>query len=240
MKRSVPVRLLFLFLLGFSGPGYLRAQPPKALIGRVLDQETGRGVGNASLINKRTRAVGHTNASGNFYIPSLPGDSIIITSPSHGRAGIRWEGVGHSPVVRLKRQLTDEAIDLPEVTIRGKQEAEMKRELEKLLSEPEARRNLSAGEVVELAQSPITLLYELFSKQAKANRKLAVLMQEDRRRKLAGYRFALVSQRATDLKGDELARFRDYCNLPDEFILQASEYELTFEILQRLKRFKGN
>ncbi|GAA4466263.1 hypothetical protein GCM10023189_48030 [Nibrella saemangeumensis] len=210
---------------------------PKFILGKVLDQETGAPVDNGSVINKRSQAVGRTNQTGAFYLQVKPGDSVIVTSPSHGRAGIKWDGVTPSPVIKMQRQYS--GITLAEVTVTAKREAEIRRELEVLLREPEARRNLSAEEIVGLAQSPVTLLYELFSRQAKANRKAAVIAQEHRRHMLAGYRMGLIAGRATDLKGDDLERFIDYTNFSDEFILFSSEYDLTFAVLQRYKQYQS-
>ncbi|MGA0558439.1 hypothetical protein ACO2Q8_17390 [Larkinella sp. VNQ87] len=216
------------------------SQTPKYILGKVLDQETGKGVSNASVINKRSLAVGRTNHLGNYYLQVKPGDSVVVTSPTHGRMAFLWDGHVQQPVLRMKRELADNVINLEEVTVRGKQEAELKRELEQLLSEPEAKRGVTAEQVLDRAAtgSVITLLYEAFSRRAKADRKALVLMQEDRRHKLATYRFDLVAGRATDLKGDELMKFKEFCQFEDMFILQASEYELTFAILQQLKAFK--
>jgi hypothetical protein len=216
------------------------AQTPKYILGKVLDQETGRGVNNASVINKRSLAVGRTNQIGNYYLQVKPGDSVVVTSPTHGRYSFLWDGTTQQPIMRMKRQLADNVIELAEVTIRGKQEAELKRELELLLAEPEAKRGVSGEQILDrvASGSVITLLYEAFSKRAKSDRKVLVLMQEDRRHKLASYRFDLVAGRATDLTGDELDKFREFCQFEDLFILQSSEYELTFSILQRLKEFK--
>jgi len=230
------MRLLLTLVLCF--PLFLYAQTPKYIIGKVLDQETGRAVTNASVINKRSQAVGRTNQAGAYYIQIQPGDSVVITSPTHGRAAFFWDGTTAQPVMRMKRQLADNAITLNEVTIRGKQEAELKRELEQILSEPAARRNLSFGQALNLADSPITMLYEMFSKRAKADRKLAVLMQEDRRHRLADYRLDLIAGRATDLKGDNLDQFKEFCDFDDLFILQSSEYDLTYAILQKLKSYQ--
>ncbi|WP_460673031.1 hypothetical protein [Larkinella ripae] len=225
--------LLFVSLQAWS-------QTPKYIIGRVLDQETGQGVSNASVINKRSLAVGRTNQLGNYYLQIKPGDSVVVTSPTHGRRAFLWDATSQQPIMRMKRELADNVINLQEVTVRGKQEAELKRELEQLLSEPEAKRGISAEQVLDRAAtgSVITLLYEAFSRRAKSDRKALVLMQEDRRRKLAGYRFDLVAGRATDLKGDELEKFREFCQIDDMAVLQASEYELTFAILQHLKAYK--
>ncbi|GAB3257382.1 hypothetical protein GCM10027347_19810 [Larkinella harenae] len=228
--------MFILFFLSFTA----WSQTPKYIIGKVLDQETNQGVGNASVINKRSLAVGRTNQIGNYYLQVKPGDSIVVTSPTHGRKAFLWDGSTQQPVMRMKRELADNVINLEEVTVRGKQEAELKRELEALLSEPEAKRGVSAEQVLDRAASGsvITLLYEAFSRRAKSDRKALVLMQEDRRRKLASYRFELVAGRATDLKGEELSKFREFCQFDDMSILQASEYELTFAILQHLKAYK--
>lgn len=231
------MKLLFVFLFVTSAAF---CQTPKYIIGKVLDQETGQAVSNASVINKRSLAVGRTNQIGNYYLQVKPGDSVVVTSPTHGRKSFLWDGTTQQPVMRVKREIADNVINLAEVTVRGKQEAELKRELEQLLSEPEAKRGVTAEQVLDRAASGsvITLLYEAFSRRAKADRKALVLMQEDRRHKLAVYRFDLVAGRATDLTGTELDKFREFCQLDDMEILQASEYELTFSILQHLKAFK--
>jgi hypothetical protein len=209
------------------------AQTPKFIIGKVLDQENGKGVNSATVMNPRTRAIGRTNAAGAFYLNVSPGDSVIVMSPSHGRAGLKWDGTTREPQLVMKRQLADDVINLPTLTVR-----EVRKELEQILREPEARKNLSGEEIFSLAQSPITLLYELFSKQARAHRKAAVISQQHRKQMLANYRVELIAQRATDLPTSEaIEQFRDYCNFNDDFVLQASEYDLTFALLQRYKQY---
>jgi hypothetical protein len=229
--------LLTALLTGlFARP--MLAQTPKFIIGKVLDQENGKGVNNATVFNPRTQAIGRTNAAGAYYLNVAPGDSVIVTSPSHGRAGLKWDGHTREPQLVMKRQLADDVINLPTLTVRGKREAEVRKELEQILREPEARKNLSVEEAFGLAQSPITLLYELFSKQARAHRKAAVISQQHRKRMLANYRVELIAQRATELPTSEaIEQFRDYCNFNDDFVLQATEYDLTFAVLQRYKQY---
>ena len=230
------MRLLFVFFLLLLS-GLCHAQTPRFIIGKVLDQQDGKGVNNATVINPRTQAMGRTNAAGAFYLDVRPGDSVIVTSPSHGRAGLKWDGLTKDPQLVMKRQLADDVISLPTLTVRGRRESEIRKELEQILREPEARKNLSGEQVFSLAQSPITLLYELFSKSARAGRKAAVISQQHRKRMLANYRVELITQRATDLQGETIETFRDYCNFNDDFVLQASEYDLTFAVLQRYKNY---
>jgi len=124
------------------------------------------------------------------------------------------------------------AIQMAEVKITSKREQQLKKEIERILAEPEAKKNLSFGEAVALAQSPITLLYELFSKSAREDRKVAMLMQEKRRRELANYRFGMIAGQATELSGDNLIAFRRFCDFSEEFLLLSTDYELTYETLQ--------
>lgn len=226
--------LVLLFLVSYVGA---LAQVPRFIIGKVFDQETNRGVNNATVINPRTQAMGRTNALGAFYLDVRPGDSVIVLSPSHGRAALRWDGVTKEPQLVMKRQLSDDVINLPVLTVRAKRDAEIRKELAQILSEPEARKGLSGEEIFSLAQSPVTLLYELFSKQAKAHRKALMISQQHRKQMLANYRVELITQRATDLQGETIETFRDYCNFNDDFVLQASEYDLTFAVLQRYRQY---
>ena len=233
MFRSVFFALLLLIITQFG----TLAQVPRFVIGKVLDQETGKGVNNASVINPRTQAMGRTNSLGAFYIEVKPGDSVVVISPSHGRVAMKWDGVTKEPQLVMKRQLSDDVINLPTLTVRGKREAEIRKELAQILSEPEARKGLSGEEIFSLAQSPVTLLYELFSKQARSHRKAVMISQQHRKRMLANYRVELITQRATDLQGEAIETFRDYCNFNDDFVLQAAEYDLTFAVLQRYKQY---
>jgi hypothetical protein len=128
---------------------------------------------------------------------------------------------------------------LEEVTVVGKHEEELRRELEKVLQEPEIRKNLSSGEILSMAQSPVTLMYELFSKRAKSDRKAAMLWQQYRWHQLAEYRFRNVAGNATDLSGDKLDQFMEFCRFNDDFLLSSSDYDLTYAVLEKFKRFQN-
>ncbi|MFN4146725.1 MAG: hypothetical protein ACK4GN_12945 [Runella sp.] len=200
------------------------------IIGKVLDMESHKGIDLATVTNLNSRKLTRTNKQGVFFMEAMPGDSIEITSLTHERGAFRWGGENEEITLSLKK--LEKAIELPEVKVASKREQQLKKEIEQILAEPEARKNLSFGEAAALAQSPITLLYELFSKSAREDRKVAMLMQEKRRRDLANYRFAMIAGQATDLRGEGLERFRYFCDMSEEFLLLSSDYELTYEILQ--------
>lgn len=227
---NVPRICLFLFFLLAQLP--VQAQQ-KYILGKVLDADNQQGIELATVVNQRTKQTTRSNKKGAFFLYANPGDSIIAAS-FNGRVGIKWDGQTEDPVLFMKQ--TGRA--LPEVTIKSKREETLHREIEQLLREPEATKNMSADQVLNLAQSPVTLLYELFSKRARSDRKVLVLMQQARRRKLANYRLELIAAQATRLRGEELERFLAFCSFDEDYLLMATEYDLTYEMLQTYKAFK--
>lgn len=214
----------------------------KVLVGRVLDADTRQGVNRATVMNKRTQQKSRTNAAGRFQLMALPGDSIIATSLTHARVGLRWDGTLDEPTLLTKRIAPDiREIDLPEVTVMGKHEEELRRELERVLQEPVLRETLDFDHAFNrLADGAgITLLYELFSRRAKSDRKAAMLWQQYRWDQLAQYRLRTVAGQATDLSGDKLEEFMTYCRFDTDFLLRATDYELTYEVLQQFKKYNS-
>ena len=237
MKNTLSTLLLLTFICQF---GLAQRKP---IIGRVIDQNTQKGIDKALVLNKRTLQRTQTNRDGVFFIYARENDSIIVSKPAQGRTGIKWDGTTLEPTIEMVLKPIEEnlrTIDLKEVQVRSMREAELKRELEAVLSEPTASKKLTGEQILDMAQSPISLLYEAFSRRARSDRKVLVLMQQDRRRKLANFRLDMVAANATDLRGEELERFMKYCDPDETFILSASEYDLTYRVLQCFKGFKRN
>lgn len=229
------MRAICIFLFSFLFVQQLQAQKGY-VIGKVRDISTKQGVNLATITNLKTKDMTRTNKEGVFFLDVSVGDSIEIFSLTHTKSGFRWNGTAEEVIIEVKR--LEKAIELPEVKVTTKREQELQKEIAKIVAEPEARKNLSFGEAISMAQSPITLLYELFSKSAKEDRKVAMLMQEKRRRDLANYRFGMIAGQATELSGDDLERFRYFCDFSEGFLLLSTDYELTYEVLQHWKTYK--
>ncbi len=232
--RLAAVAVLFIFQLSVF------VQESKAqrkyIVGRVVDPENLKGVDRASVMNQNTKHLVKTNESGRFSILAGEGDSLLVTSLTHGRNGIRYDGIVEEPIIYSRKLM--KAIELPEVKIRTKRDEQLEKEIREILAEPERTTKMSGERAMELIQSPISLLYEAFSRRAKSDRKVLVLMQQDRRRKLAEYRQSMIAGRATNLRGDELERFMTFCDFREDFLLTSSEYQLTYETLRAFDEFK--
>lgn len=239
--RPVILLLSGSFALFLFGGDPAQAQG-RYVVGMVLDQANQNGVDQVYVTNKRTTQRVRTNSVGRFFITALPNDSLIATSQTHFRMGIRWDG-SESPVIIISKLpfTVDRTYDLAEVTIKAKRYEEVKREIQQLLAEPTASRKVTGEQAFDRMAdgAGITLLYEMFSKEAKGRRKAAVLSQEYRRQRLATERMRLLVDQATDLKGVDVDYLVEFCNFSDEDVLEASDYDLINGIQQRLILYKS-
>ncbi len=241
--RGVKV-IVFLILL--QGLGVLSAFAQKAyVLGKAIDKATGKPVPFATVVNKDTKQVTKTGENGNFLVRASKGDSIKITSVGYKATGIAWDGVNMEPVIEMRQ----DAIALKEVVVRDKRLEQVKKQIDELMGSPEASTKLKWKDISNLintnTSTPGTIgisidgLYELFSKEGKSRRKLAAMKQEDLKKLLVEYRYnAEYISFVTKLKGQELKNFMRFCNLPDNFVLTANDYDLTFEVFRCLDEFK--
>lgn len=90
--------------------------------------------------------------------------------------------------------------------------------------------------------SPISLLYNSFSKRAKSEKKLKILTQSDQRANIIKQKYNIeLVKKLTGLKeGEELEKFLDFCEPSFEFIMNSSDYEVAMLILHRYEIFLLN
>ncbi len=234
------VGLLFLFLLSFS-----TFAQKSYVLGKAIDKVTKKGIPSATVVNKNTKQITRTSENGNFLVRASKGDSIKISSIGYKNAGIEWDGVTMEPILEMKQ----DAIALQEVVVRDKRLEQIKKQIDELLAAPEASTKLKWKDISNLINTntstpgaigiSIDGLYELFSKEGKSRRKLAAMKQEDLRKLLVEYRYNTeYISFVTKLKGQELKNFMKFCNLPENFVLSANDYDLTFEVYRCLEEFQ--
>lgn len=239
MRYCFVILLLVAILTGRSDNAWAQG---KYVVGTVIDETNKQGIDRATVTNKRTRQRARTNSAGRFFITASSGDSLIMTSQTHGRVGIRYDGSDNPQLVaRPLPPMPYRVVDLQEVTVTAKRYEEVKREIQQVLEEPTASKNVTGEQAFNRVAdgAGITLLYEMFGKRPKSDRKAYVIMQQDRRHALAVERFRLLVDQATDLKGEDVNRFFEYCDLGDEFLLKSSDYDLINTIQQLRSRYRN-
>ncbi|MFD2523835.1 carboxypeptidase-like regulatory domain-containing protein [Emticicia soli] len=246
LQRLLKTHLLISFLFLLLPNTSVFAQQTYVL-GKAIDKVTKQGIPSATVVNKNTKQITRTSDNGNFLVKASKGDSIKISSVGYKNVGIAWDGVTMEPVLEMPQ----DAIVLQEVTVKDRRLEVVRKQIDELLSAPEASTKLKWKDISNLINTntstpgagigiSIDGLYQLFSKEGKTRRKLEAMKQEDLRKLLVEYRYsAEYVSYVTKLKGQELKDFMKFCNLPDNFVLTANDYDLTLEVFRCLDRFKG-
>ncbi|GAB3961922.1 hypothetical protein GCM10028805_61680 [Spirosoma harenae] len=238
----MPYKLFFAVLLCYflSGSGKTWAQG-KYVIGTVVDQATKQPIDKVTVVNQRTRQRARTNPTGRFFLTVQQGDSLVLTSQLYARTGIIYDG-SDNPTIAAKAlpPMPYRVVELAEVTVTGKRYEEVKREIKELLDEPVASKKVTGEQTLDRLGdgAGITLLYEVFGKRPKSDRKAYYIMQQDRRHALALERFRLLVEQSTNLRAEEIDRFFDFCDLEDDFLLKSEDYDLINTIQQLRSRYR--
>ncbi len=88
--------------------------------------------------------------------------------------------------------------------------------------------------------NPVSLLWDWFSKEGKEKRKLKELLKQDALRHKVDMRFEsdLIWQ-LTGLYGEELEKFKRYCNLSQNLVLHANEYDFLLTVKTCYYKYKN-
>ncbi len=216
----------------------------RSVYGRVVDSTRHEGIDGLIIQNKTSGQMVNTNKTGDFYIRAFPGDSILVVDLGYDRAGTTYDGVNRYPVIATKQQPRM----LREVVISEKRWQELQDEINEFLRNPQSGGAIREQIIGNLLNTNTTQpgigisidgLYELWSKQGKLNRKVADLKYNDVKEFYVGLKYnpRLVTQ-ITKLEDHEVDDFMSYCRLSEDFVLRATDYDLTNKILSCLKEFR--
>ena len=88
--------------------------------------------------------------------------------------------------------------------------------------------------------SPISLLYERFSRIEQSKRKVAQLEDEEKRRTVLKELFHIYVQHdIIKLDDEQFDKFIDFCDFTDDFIRNSTDYDLVMAIKYRYAQFEG-
>lgn len=86
-------------------------------------------------------------------------------------------------------------------------------------------------EVKPSAMNPISLLYNWLSKEGKQNKKLEELLKQEAIKELVANRYESdIIWELTGYTGQELEKFKAYCNLSEHFVTHSTDYEFLLKI----------
>ena len=184
---------------------------------RVVCDSSLKSVTGCHIINKTQRMGTVSNAYGDFKITANVNDSITFSALGYEELSIIVTETmyNYGYVVKLKPAI----YDLEEVTIRPLIETPMISKWEVYIKPLPNQGGIN----IPTGMSPVTALYNRFSKEGKQKRYYEKVTKGTADYMLIGEKFNgdLVAQ-VTGLKDDELIKFMSYCKFSDDFLLNYS------------------
>lgn len=223
--------LLLLLLL----PSAFNAQCEQVFIsGKVLDTMRQQNFFNLMVINKTTGRGVFGQPNGHFSVYARPGDRIALSTKGYpvyefiARPDENCQCKVEAFVERLPQEV-QEVIVRPLKTLE-----QIKEEREAL-----ALRETRTVTGVNVLQSPITALYQAFSKKEQNKRWIAEQQYKDDQRKIVQELLRLyVAFDIIELSESEFDEFITFLNLDEQFIKTASEMELILFIKDKYEHYK--
>lgn len=236
MKFFIPFFFLFLFWCIDSWGQFTEPSDKKYKIsGKVTDAKTGLPLAGVMIINKRTNTGVFGEPDGNFSIYIIKDDQLIFSAVGYETKIFSlhdsiWKNYGE-----INIKLNKLNIDLQEVTVFPE------RSLKEIQKDIEDLGVNYAYQVQGTASfsSPITFLYERFSRFEKQKRKAAELYNEENKKELLKELFRkYIKADIINLSLKDFDEFISYCRLPEEFIKEATQYDLVMAIKLKYNEFK--
>jgi hypothetical protein len=203
--------------------------------GKVYDPDNPSVYYSLMIINKSTQHGILGEPDGTFTVYAQKKDTIIIGCMGYQTTKITFADSVYKEEYTIKIPLQKLSITLKQVEIFAP------RDLDKILSDIE-RLGYSKKDYVisgiDAVQSPITFLYQQFSRRERSIRKVAELQNEDRKRELLKELFQkYVDYNIINLNNEQFDAFIDFCNVSEEFLKYTSQYDFIMYIKYKFNQF---
>ncbi len=215
------------------------AQNLKTIQGRVQDiQYPDLYLENIMIINLRTQQGMFAGNNNSFQVQIEPNDTLIISATGYALKRICFKDSipndGKVFIVPMKRL----SVQLKEITIFQQREWKAIENDLQGLGYKESDYKLTG---VEAWQSPVTALYQAFSKRERSKRKVAELMNDDLRKSLIKEIIHIyIKNKMIELSEERIDDFIASLNLTDEALKTLTQYELAIFIKDRCANYFPN
>jgi hypothetical protein len=233
LKNFRSIFLLLIVLLSFQTA--LHAQCDQVFIsGKVLDTLREQNFFNLMVVNKSTGRGVFGQPNGHFSVYARPGDRIALSTKGYPV----YEFIAkpdENCQCRVEAYIERLPQEVQEIVVRPlKTLEEIKEEREALVL-----RETRTVTGVNVLQSPITALYQAFSKKEQNKRWIAEQQYKDDQRKIVKELLRLyVAFDIIELSEADFDEFITFLNLDEQFIKTASEMELILFIKDKYEHFK--
>jgi hypothetical protein len=226
------LRFLWMILFVFLFPFSTLAQQYITINGKAMDEDHPAFLlEQVMVINLRTQQGIFGNADNSFSISIEKNDTLVITALGYRSDKICFRDSVLKDFYTIIVPLKKISITLKEATIFIPRDLSRIEEDIKKLGYSSKDYRLSG---VDAWQSPITALYQEFSRKERSKRRVAELMNEDRRRDLLREILANYSRAGLiEMKYNEYNAFIDYLGLSEFLMKSLTQYELAVYIKEK-------
>jgi hypothetical protein len=206
--------------------------------GFVFDRNDSTTSLTAIVVNKRT-GMGHTYLpDAQFSVSGERADTFIVTSGGFEMMKFCFKDSSSAiTTFSMNVYLKMKVNALAPVTVYSPPDLEQLRKSREVLG---VQRTTTTSGMADAVNSPITYLYERFSREGKSRALVARLENEDKKREvLTGLLHLYVMVGLIDLKQEEFEQFITYLNIPDEMLKTYTDYQLAVYIKGRFLQYRG-
>lgn len=233
----LPVRplLLLVLLLAASAADVLAQEQPVTVRGKVSGGDGEHTFYDLMIVNRRTRNGSFGNTDGTFAITALRNDTLLIGAGGYVTRTLLLSEFADSDLGDLQVTLRPWAIELKPVAVLPERTLkEIQADIAKLgYNEKDYR---TTG--INAFESPITFLYQEFSRRERSKRQVAELRNEDRKRELLRELLQkYVEYDIINLSDDSFDDFIDFCAVPDEVIKGLSQYDFLIYVKKKYELY---
>ncbi len=226
--RKEGLILFAIFLLNLN----LSYSQSVLISGRVIDfQYPQIALQQVMAINLETQQGVFGTDGNSFEITANKNDSIVVTATGYAPTKFCLKDSIFQPHYKVIIVLKRLSVNLDEITVRRKRELEqINNDIQKLGYKKSDYRLTD----IEAWQSPITSIYQAFSKKERNKRKLAEMINRDNRNSLIKELLDLYQRSdLIELPREKYDEFITYLRLDDETLKLTSDYDLALYIRDR-------
>jgi hypothetical protein len=211
-----------------------QANSPITVSGKAISAVNNQDLYQVVVVNQRT-SEGTLARAGVFSIQALQSDTILVSASGFSVKKFCFKDSIYKSRYTVTIHLDSLAVTLHEVHVYPMRSlTEIHKEENGLGDIP----NTDTYKSVD-AMSPITALYERFNRLERSKRKVAQMIDEEKKREVLKDLFHLyIKYDIIDLSEEQFDTFIDYLNLPDSYIKNSTDYELIMAIKYKYEAFQ--
>jgi len=226
--------------------------------GKVIDDSTGQNVAFVHIFNESSQLGFIGNEKGEFRIPAKAGDTLVYSALGYFAKVqfITAEDFKPGHIVKL----TPRVYEIEEVRVRLFKDYDDFRRQFLALELPETsadrlRNNLTTQsrtaakkaeyerQVKEILERPGIQLFSatipILSREEKQLRNYAEIQKKEEHQRIIEKKYNRdIIHEITHLSEDEITEFMGFCNFDEEFLFEASEYEILVKIEDKFKEYR--